>query len=117
MPRTKSIHSALLPLVHEFAARLSSFVEEHSVSKAKNAVLAAFGATGHESPGRGRPAKAAAAGRPRKKPPIQYCPVPGCKNRAAPVFGMVCNVHKNVSKSDIRRYREDRRKAKLKAAR
>lgn len=54
-----------------------------------------------------------AAGHPkkstRKKPPIQFCPVPGCKNRAAPVFGMVCADHRKVSKAKIKKYREERR--------
>ena len=54
--------------------------------------------------GPGRP-----PGRPRKKPPIQYCPVPGCKNRAAPVFGMVCSEHKDVAKSLIKKYRAQRK--------
>ena len=51
----------------------------------------------------------------RKKPPIQYCPVPGCKNRAAPVYGMVCGDHKDRPKAEIRKYREARKKAKLAA--
>ena len=52
------------------------------------------------------------AARTRRKAPIQFCPVPGCKNRAAPVFGMVCADHKNVAKSKIRKYREERKQAK-----
>jgi hypothetical protein len=42
----------------------------------------------------------------RKK---QLCPVPGCKNPAAPIFGMVCKDHKNVAKSKIKKYWEQRR--------
>jgi hypothetical protein len=45
----------------------------------------------------------------RKKPPKQLCPVPGCKNVAAPIFGMVCKDHKKVAKSKIKKYREERR--------
>lgn len=45
----------------------------------------------------------------RKKGPIQLCPVPGCKERAAPVFGMVCVKHKGLSKTLIAKYREARR--------
>jgi hypothetical protein len=41
--------------------------------------------------------------------------VPGCKNAAAPVFGMVCAKHKDVAKSKIRKYREARRAKKLAA--
>ena len=54
-----------------------------------------------------RPAVAMAA---RKK---QLCPVPGCKNPAAPIFGMVCRVHKNVAKSKIKKYREQRREGNV----
>ncbi len=47
--------------------------------------------------------------RPRKKPPIQFCPVPRCKGRAAPVFGMVCAKHKDLPKKQIAAFREVRR--------
>lgn len=46
---------------------------------------------------------------PRKKGPIQLCPVPGCKERAAPSLGMVCAKHKGVPKAKIKKYREARR--------
>jgi len=53
----------------------------------------------------------------RRKGPIQLCPVPGCKERAAPVFGMVCAKHKGLPKTQIKKYREARRaKAAKKAA-
>jgi hypothetical protein len=39
--------------------------------------------------------------------------VPGCKNPAAPVFGMVCAKHRNVAKAKIRKYREARRAKEL----
>ncbi len=38
--------------------------------------------------------------------------MPGCKNAAAPVFGMVCKEHKNLAKATIKKYREQRREAK-----
>jgi hypothetical protein len=44
----------------------------------------------------------------KKTRPKQFCPVPGCKNVAAPVFGMVCKDHKNVAKSKIAKYRAER---------
>jgi hypothetical protein len=46
----------------------------------------------------------------RRRAPKQLCPVPGCKNAAAPVFGMVCAKHKDVPKAKIKTYREARRK-------
>jgi hypothetical protein len=45
----------------------------------------------------------------RRKGPIQLCPVPKCKNRAAPVFGMVCAQHKGIAKKTIAKYRAARR--------
>jgi hypothetical protein len=56
---------------------------------------------------------AATVKKTRKKPPRQLCPVPGCKNTAAPVFGMVCADHKNVAKSKLKKYREARKAKKL----
>jgi hypothetical protein len=52
----------------------------------------------------------------KKKRPKQLCPVPGCKNLAAPVFGMVCSDHKNVAKSKIKKYRQERKAAPSSAA-
>lgn len=49
---------------------------------------------------------------PRKARPRQICPVPGCRNTAAPIFGMVCSEHKGVAKSLIRKYRQERREAR-----
>ena len=47
--------------------------------------------------------------RPKRKLPKQYCPVPGCKNTAAPIFGMVCKDHRDIPKAQIRKFREQRR--------
>lgn len=48
--------------------------------------------------------------KPRKKNrKKQLCPVPGCKQAAAPVFGMVCAKHKDVPKSKIAVYRDARK--------
>ena len=48
--------------------------------------------------------------------PALFCPDPGCKNKAAPIFGMVCSEHKGVKKSLIKKYREARKAEKVKAA-
>jgi len=110
--------------VEEFTQRLHAIIEGHAMERARAAVLSAFGATPKRGPG--RPPKAKALGpmteissitkKPRKKPPLQLCPVPGCKNPAAPVFGMVCAKHKGVAKSKIKKYREARKAKKEKAA-
>ena len=52
---------------------------------------------------------------PVRSRPKQLCPVPGCNNPAAPVFGMVCAQHKDVPKAKIKEYRAARRAAKAKA--
>jgi hypothetical protein len=98
-------------LIEDFTHRLTSLVDSHAMERARHAVESAFGV---RRPG--RPAKAApiAIGKKaRKKAPRQLCPVPGCKNPAAPVFGMVCAKHKDVGKAKIKKYREARKAKKL----
>jgi len=91
-------------LVDDFAQRLQSLIEHEVIDRARSAVAGALGANGAN-----RGLKA------RRKAPAQFCPVPGCKNKAAPVFGMVCAQHKDVAKAKIKKYREQRRAKKLKA--
>ena len=104
--------------VNEFTQRLHTLIEGHAMERARVAVLGAFGAAPKRGPG--RPPRSATAITPikkaRKKGPRQLCPYPGCKNPAAPVFGMVCSRHKDVAKAKIKKYREARRAKKLKAA-
>jgi hypothetical protein len=103
-------------LVNEFTTQLSSLIEGQTIERARAAVDSAF--RGGNGVRRGRPPKTVAltlSGIARKKPPRQLCPVPGCKNPAAPVFGMVCTKHKDVAKAKIKHYREARRSKKLKA--
>jgi hypothetical protein len=114
MPKKRSgdIHA----IVQNFVARLSSLIEEDAVTRARAAVLSAFG-VGGKTGGRGAAgrlvsADSSALRRQRRKGPIQLCPVPGCKNRAAPVFGMVCADHKGLPKATIKKYREQRRARK-----
>lgn len=103
--------STVETLVEEFTSRLGALLESQTLERARLAVASAFGG------GRlGRPPKlsgAAFGGTSRKRPPRQLCPVPGCKNPAAPIFGMVCAEHKDVAKAKIKKYREARRAAKL----
>jgi hypothetical protein len=114
--------SELQSVIQNFAAQLTTLIEGQAMARARAAVLAAFGAGESSAPRRGRPPKGkpvavAAAKAPvkkaRKKLPKQLCPVPGCKNPAAPVYGMVCSKHRGVAKSKIRKYREARRAKKL----
>ena len=114
----KQQKGSVAALVSDFVDQLTRAIEAEAMGRAREAVLAAVGGGGGKrGPGRvaasesgrgpGRP-----AGRPRKKPPIQYCPVPGCKNRAAPVFGMVCGEHRKVPKALIKKYRAERKAEK-----
>ena len=107
-------------IVEDFVTRLSSLIEHDTVSRAREAVLSAFGGRGtagglrsERSNGVSGAAAGRLAGRKRRKGPIQLCPVPGCRNRAAPVFGMVCADHKKVPKAQIKKYREQRRAQKV----
>jgi hypothetical protein len=101
-------------IVADFTKRLSALIEGHAMDRARTTVLSALGSPRR---GPGRPPKSALAATrvakgSRRKGPIQLCPVPGCKNPAAPVFGMVCAKHKDVAKSKIRKYREQRKAKK-----
>ena len=103
-------------LVTDFAARLQELIEAEALEHARDAVLRTLGIAGPRKPGRPPMALATLGSvvkKPRKKPPRQLCPVPGCKNTAAPVFGMVCADHKDVSKTKLKKYREERRAKKL----
>jgi hypothetical protein len=115
--------SNIQSIVDDFANQLSALIEAQVVERARATVAAALGAQGKRGPG--RPPKLAklvalsmpagltiGSKKPRKKAPPQLCPVPGCKNRAAPIFGMVCSKHQDVPKAKIKEYREARRAKK-----
>jgi hypothetical protein len=102
--------------VETFTQQLVATVEAAVAQRIQAALAGALGVPQKRGPG--RPPKQAVAhvapvaveqSAERKKPPKQLCPVPGCKNVAAPIFGMVCKDHKNVAKSKIKKYREQRR--------
>jgi hypothetical protein len=90
-------------LIEDFTNQLSSLVEQDALERARAVVESALGGA------RGGAAPKLLAGIRRPK---QLCPVPGCKNPAAPVFGMVCAKHKDISKAQIAKYREARRAKK-----
>jgi hypothetical protein len=91
-------------LIEDFTTQLSSLMEHDAIHRARAAVESALGGT------RGGTAPKLLSGARRPK---QLCPVPGCKNPAAPVFGMVCAKHKDISKAQIAKYREARRAKKV----
>jgi hypothetical protein len=109
-------------LVADFATQLSALIQSQVTERARAAVLSAFDGPARRAPGRPPKMAAAIAEAPvskparkkaRKKAPPQLCPVPGCKNMAAPIFGMVCAKHKDMPKAKIKAFREARRAKKL----
>ena len=94
-------------VVDEFTGRLHSLIKEQVIARAR---IVVDGALPNEG---GR--RSAISGRPRRKRPPQLCPVPGCKNAAAPIYGMVCGEHKDVPKAKIKKYRDARRAKKRQA--
>lgn len=101
--------------IDDFATRIQTLLEAQAMEQAKAQILGAFGIGATRKPG--RPSKVASAVAPivkaaRRKLPPQYCPVPYCRNLAAPVFGQVCAKHKDVPKTLITKYREERRAKK-----
>jgi hypothetical protein len=103
--------STVRSLIEDFTNQLTAALESQALERARHAVESAFGV---KRPG--RPPKVSAiaiAKKPRRKGPLQLCPVPGCKNPAAPVFGMVCAKHKDLPKTKIKKFREARKAKKL----
>ena len=98
-------------LIEDFTHQLSALVESQALDQARAAVESALGVRRPGRPAKNSPL--AIGKKPRKKSPTQFCPVPGCKNPAAPVFGMVCAKHKDVAKTKIKKYREERKAKKL----
>jgi hypothetical protein len=120
MARTAGSDGSLRTLVDDFVGRLVAAVEADATNRARLMVMTALGGQGLPRR-RGRPPKFASATFgaslavvPSRRRPKQLCPVPGCSNPAAPVFGMVCAKHKDVPKAMIKKYREARRAAKTK---
>jgi hypothetical protein len=104
-------------IVETFASQITAAVEASVSQRLQSAIAGAFGAPAKRGPGRPpKPVAAVATVAEKKKRPKQLCPVPGCKNLAAPVFGMVCSDHKNVAKSKIKKYRLERKAAPSSAA-
>ncbi len=98
-------------LVEGFVNQIVAAIEADSVRRVQQVVTAAFTGAVAPAPRRGLKPRAlvAKAAAPAKRRPTQYCPVPGCTGVAAPVFGMVCAKHKDVSKAKIKEYRLQRR--------
>ena len=96
-PRKNDPSTLLNPIIEQFATRLAQTVEKFTVGRIEQAVRAQGASL------RGRRGKAP-TGRSRREQTLCY--YPGCKNIAAPRFGMFCAAeHKNLSKADKEKYR------------
>ncbi len=107
-------------LVENFVKQIVASVEAATARRVQAAITSALSGGALTLPRRrGRPPKAAylvsapvaSLAAPVKKRPKQLCPVPGCTGLAAPVFGMVCSKHKDLPKTQIKKYRAQRREA------
>ena len=125
MPKKSAQGSGLqsLPiLIEQFVRQVSATVEAATLHRVQSAMLGALGTGGALFPRRrGRPPKnpllaavPSVSLTPARRRPKQLCPVPGCSNPAAPVFGMVCAKHKDVPKAKIKQFRAARRAAQAK---
>jgi len=95
--------------MEDFANRLAFLIDEEATSLARDQVATALGGA--------RPqARGAASGSLKRRRPKQFCPVPYCRNVAAPIFGMVCAKHKDVPKSKVKKYRAALREKSKRAA-
>jgi len=108
-------------LIEQFVKQVIVTVESATTQRVQTAITSALGngAASIFPRRRGRPPKnplfsTALLAPVRRARPRQLCPVPGCTNAAAPVFGMVCAKHKDVPKAKIKQYRAARRAAKAK---
>ena len=98
--------------IETFTRQIVATVEAAVTQRIQAALADALGVPQKRGPGR-PPKQAAAPVAPAAARKKQLCPVPGCNNPAAPIFGMVCKDHKNVAKSKIKKYREERREGKV----
>lgn len=96
-PRKNDPSSLINPIIQDFAHKLASVVERFTVGRIEAAVRASGSML------QGRRGRALGGGRTRSK---TLCYYPGCKNVAAPRFGMFCAaLHKNLPKADKEKYR------------
>ncbi|HZS42510.1 MAG TPA: hypothetical protein VFF06_37020 [Polyangia bacterium] len=94
MARPRKSDAVISGIVEQFAKQLSgalsSFISAHAAAV--------------KTQGPGKPARK--AGRRGGKRARVLCYYPGCKNLAAPRFGMFCaSEHKDLSKADKEKYR------------
>jgi hypothetical protein len=104
MPRPANPLTQVNPIVEQFARRLGAQLERFITGRIEKELK------GQRATGARR-----SAGRARRRRAKVLCYYPGCKNLAAPRFGMFCAaLHKNLSKADKEKYRAERLAAEAK---
>src|SRR5437867_2997413 len=93
-PRKTDPSTLIRPLIEEFAFQLAGAVQRFTVDRIESAVRSSVrGYHGNGSAGLSRRTRV-------------LCYFPGCKNTAAPRFGMFCAAqHKNLSRTEKEKYR------------
>lgn len=103
-------------LIAKFASDLTRAIEDrekHALAAVRAGIMTGLAVGGaNVSPTAVAHSIAKAAGRSRRKGPLQLCPIPGCKSPAAPVFSMLCGKHRNTPKRLVAKYRAARRAKK-----
>lgn len=95
-PRKNDSSTVVAPLVDEFARKLGETLERFITSRIDKETADAIR--------RGRAARGSNGGR-RKRARV-LCYFPGCKNVAAPRFGMFCAaLHKDLARADKDKFR------------
>lgn len=98
-PRKNDPTALLRPLLADFARSIASTVERTTLERVREALDGAVNGMGH-------------AGAPRARRAPVTCYYPGCKNLAAPRFGMFCAaLHKKLPAAEKDKYRKQRLRA------
>jgi hypothetical protein len=101
-PRKNDPTPIVKPILLDFAREIATAVERITLDRVRS-VLDGAGTHG----GRGAGKSAARVGRPRGKRAQLNCYYPGCKNVAAPRFGMFCSaLHKDLPAAEKEKYRK-----------
>jgi len=92
-PRKNDPTALLRPLLNDFARSIASAVERTTLDRVREALSGAVSGMGN-------------VGSPRARRAPVTCYYPGCRNLAAPRFGMFCAaLHKNLPAAQKEKYR------------
>lgn len=100
--------TAVEALIEDFGRKLASAIEEAAQARALEVAHRALGIDSKFTRARTGPQRAPQ----RRNGPIQLCPAPRCRERAAPVYGMLCAKHKGTATAVVQGWREARRARK-----